>query len=628
MNRVYHRETLEAMEPKDGWSPAEQRLIAEAKTGVVSFAPTRPARDAATRDNTLRAGLIRHMVLGGCEGMPVPDKGVGVRGAVITGLLDLEGCDSPDDLYLDDCAFDTAPMLRDASLGAVWLPGFALPGLDAQGLHLKRDLHLTQGFAASGTVDLTGATVGGQISCERGQFDGGGGPALVMDAATVGADLFLRDGFTAKGLVSLARASVTGQVACVGGQFDGGGGPALNMNAATVGASLFLRDGFTAKGLVNLRGATVTGQVDCTKGRFDGGGRPALVMDAATVGGSLFLRDGFTAKGLVDLTRAEVSGNLRCHGGTFHGGIAAEGMQVGATFYAHDVTLEGRLDLTDASVGRLKDDAGSWSKATSLKLSGFRYQRLTTDMSLKTRFAWLDKSRRCQDGQISPDDTTPEPYCDPQPYTQLAQVLEAKGASGEAAQVREVRDGLLLADSRRRVFDPKFSHSRFDRWMARCRRPFDWLFGRVFGYGHRPGRALFWAAGIVLANALFYQAAYEAGQMAPVSPMVLTSGDWIAAVEAFDAAEAAAPGSGVKPLLVWQHSAVAQDYTTFSAGLYALDLFVPIVHLGQETDWAPSPARGLLGRIGHSTGWFVKIAGWVITAIAAAAVTGFVGRKD
>ena len=36
----------------------------------------------------------------------------------------------------------------------------------------------------------------------------------------------------------------------------------------------------------------------------------------------------------------------------------------------------------------------------------------------------------------------------------------------------------------------------------------------------------------------------------------------------------------------------------------------------------------LVGDVGHRLRWLVQMAGWVITAIGAAVVTGLIGRRD
>ena len=78
----------------------------------------------------------------------------------------------------------------------------------------------------------------------------------------------------------------------------------------------------------------------------------------------------------------------------------------------------------------------------------------------------------------------------------------------------------------------------------------------------------------------------------------------------------------------WVKTEPGRDYESFSAGLYALDLFIPLDALGQEKNWAPSASRGAWGEWGHRLRWLVQMAGWVITAMGAAVVTGLIGRRD
>ncbi|MEO1797612.1 MAG: hypothetical protein AAFR53_11435, partial [Pseudomonadota bacterium] len=151
----------------------------------------------------------------------------------------------------------------------------------------------------------------------------------------------------------------------------------------------------------------------------------------------------------------------------------------------------------------------------------------------------------------------------------------------------------------------------------------------VFGYGYKPIRALWTVAGIVALTALLYAQVYATGQMAPNSDVVLTSADWLAAMRVHEAA-------GLQPLHVWTGVAEGydpapsyEDYETFSAFLYAVDLFVPLDAIGQETAWAPSKERGIWGAVGYWARLPIQISGWVITAVGAAVLTGLVGRdKD
>lgn len=589
---------------------AETHLVKMCAVGEVTIFGGKPT--AGTEQNTIRATLIRHILLGGCDDVPVHAKGVQIQGAWITGVLDLEACDSPLDLYLAGCTICEQPVLRDARLGSVMLPGCKVPGLNAHRLQVVRAVLLNQGFKSKGTVDLSSARIGGTLACDGSTFDGAGGVALRCDAMTVGADVSLRDGFTATGQVNLMRAQITGQLDCTGGTFDGAGGVALNCDAMMVGADVFLRDGFAATGLVNLMGAQITG-------------------------------------------------NLQCSEATFKGVLDCEGMVVGGGMYWHDVTTPPlAIDLTDADVGALRDDDASWRECLPV-LNGFRYDRIISEVSVTERLAWLGRKYETPIKAAVQMDGAPLPWLskvgdqkfDPQPYSQLATVLRAQGNASGAARALVAREkrlgraGYLRAQA---ALGPEGVSAVWASLLAMIKRPFDGLFGLVFGYGHQPARALV-AVFLIWAGCFWlYGAAYDAGQMAPNSDVVLTSVEWqVAAVgytdenrpkapEGWDQAEWIVRSSHAcatvkqadceMPLILWQASNTATDYETFNRGLYALDLFVPLDALGQENAWAPSKDRGWLGWWAYYLRWAVQVSGWMITAVAAAALTGVIGRKQ
>ncbi|MBO9467863.1 hypothetical protein J7443_21715 [Tropicibacter sp. R15_0] len=633
--------TLDEIKGEEPWTTAEQRLIEWAHTGVVWFGDEMPK--TSTDENTIRAKLIRHVVLGGCAECRVSEKPVKVVGAWVSGQLDLEGCATRNDLGLYYCHLDQAPFLWDAHLGAVYLSGSHMPGLNAHRLRTDRDLHLRNGFRSMGPVDLASAAIGRQLDCSGGQFENSEGDALNADAITIGTDLHLRDGFSAKGRVNLRGASIGGQVDCGGGNFENAKGDALNGNAITIGGSLFLRNGFSAKGKVNLTRATINGQMSCKGGHFTNAKGDAFRADAITVGADLFLRDGFSAKGRVNLVRADIGGILQCQNGVFDGGFDGEAMRVKAGFFWFGVEkVSGTIDLTDAHVARLEDDLASWQMADKLILHGFRYDRTTGEMRLEDRLAWLagKVERKIPvhtdtiqiDGKDHPfrppylrQDYGPD--FDPQPYTQLARVLHEQGRRSDAAKLLEERDKRVQSASYRRVLAANdFSWRRsFEAGFAEFRRLIFYFFGKIFGYGHRPGKAVMYIAGILLLNTFLYHQAFHRGEMAPTSDVILASADW---TDLVIMSGGKLDEQATATLLAWKDGKTAQDYTTFNAPLYALDLFIPLDALGQEEAWAPSPTRGWWGWVGFATGWFTQMLGWIFTAVIAAALTGFVGRKD
>ncbi len=141
----------------------------------------------------------------------------------------------------------------------------------------------------------------------------------------------------------------------------------------------------------------------------------------------------------------------------------------------------------------------------------------------------------------------------------------------------------------------------------------------VAGYGYKPLRSLAWIAGLVTVMMIAAQLTWKAGDFAPNSAVVLTSQDW----------KAIADGPSENPAADWTDAlAPGKDYETFYAFAYALDVVVPVLDLGQTDAWAPSPARGEWGKWMFYLQKIFIVLGWVVTAIAAAAISGMIRRDD
>ena len=606
--------------------PAELRLIQACREGDDTIISSeRPEEGRA--DNTIRAGLIRALLLGTGDCTP-PARGLRIRGAWITGKLDLAGEALPVPLVLAHCSLEEDIVLRDCTLPALYLTGTHLPKMDAHRLQCNGPLHLRDGFQATGPVDLIGAKIDGQLSCNGGKFLAKG-MALKCDAVTAGADVFLSDGFEAQGEVNLVSAKIDGQLDCTGGKFLAER-MALNCNGISVGASVFLRKGFEAHGKVNLGRAKIDGQLDCTGGKFLADGI-ALNCDAITVGADVFLQGEFEARGWVDLKRAEITGNLQISDATLTKGLVAQGMRVRSVFVWKDIEGDGiGVDLIDAHVGTLYDGPGSWQSVKKLRLSSFRYDRIESDMDVQERLDWLAKH-----------DASVRPFT-PQPYVQLANVLRRQGFAGDAAQVlvrredkqrlQEYLDGQAAHKQSRDQLNGDLRPAAASLWadgkyvLNVLKFAVGYLFGLMFGYGHQASRVLFWIAVILGITICFAQQIHIHGQFAPTSSVVLTSQDWLNSFPT----EPLHPDSPLwrAQLDAWAQTTSGRDYTSFSAFLYALDLFIPLDALGQEKNWAPSAERGWWGEWGHRLRWLVQMAGWVITAIGAAVLTGLIGRRD
>ncbi|MEH6361039.1 MAG: hypothetical protein V7761_09940, partial [Amylibacter sp.] len=258
------------------------------------------------------------------------------------------------------------------------------------------------------------------------------------------------------------------------------------------------------------------------------------------------------------------------------------------------------MSLSDAHVGTLEDDMESWRDGAALILDGFTYDNLSGRISVADRLDWLARNSLfdvAQAVQVSGDfkQALGKDFA-PQPYTQLAGVLNKMGHSRGAGHILAKRDQLQKRSEWARARLPKSTPAWVD-WralVADLKRPFDGLFGLVFGYGHLPGRAVI-ATLLIIGFAIpFYGWVYSAGQMAPNSDVILTSVDWRAIADVPE---------NQNPAQIWSESLAGQDYETFSAIGYGIDLFIPLDALGQENAWAPSKDRGMLGKVGFYLRW-------------------------
>jgi hypothetical protein len=186
-----------------------------------------------------------------------------------------------------------------------------------------------------------------------------------------------------------------------------------------------LRQGFRAQAGVNLGGAQITGSLTCDGGHFENANGTALRGNAMTVGADVFLRDGFQATGNLNLRRARITGNLQIIKAEINGLVDLQSGRVDEGFFwkniSGDVTT---LDLTDTSVGVLRDDLESWDAVKRSRLKGFRYDGIDSDIRVRYRIEHLAPTK----DQVA--------TFDPQPHTQLAKTLSTHGQPVGAARVR------------------------------------------------------------------------------------------------------------------------------------------------------------------------------------------------
>ena len=189
-------------------SEAEARLIEEMGSGraVTLGDGELPPADAGP-DRTVRAELIRYLLLGGCEelrstGARLHEKGIKIVGARISSVLDMQSCVIPFDIALLKCRFDEVPVfisarLQNLAMNSSILPGFVADWSDYRGAVTMDSIQVT------GEVRLVGATIGGKLDFDGAQISNPGKNALLVNRAIGNGAFFLRRGAHIEGLFNM-----------------------------------------------------------------------------------------------------------------------------------------------------------------------------------------------------------------------------------------------------------------------------------------------------------------------------------------------------------------------------------------------------------------------------------------
>ncbi|MFT4961968.1 MAG: hypothetical protein ACI92Z_003063 [Paracoccaceae bacterium] len=199
---------FEALTGDDALTEAETALIAACRAGELCVLGDgkRPETDSA--DRRIRATLLRLLIVGGSDSCDLADRGVNLWGGWIDGELNLDFATGRGFTILVHCHFTHQPQMNATKLGSLNLSGSKLPGLFAQGIKVAEDVFLHADFHATGTVDLSGADIGGQLDCTKGRFDGNGEMALNGQKAKVAGGFFWQNVTIDNGTVDLNGAHV------------------------------------------------------------------------------------------------------------------------------------------------------------------------------------------------------------------------------------------------------------------------------------------------------------------------------------------------------------------------------------------------------------------------------------
>ncbi len=625
---------------------------------------------------------LRGSVVAAQTGPALRAEGAHVRGTLMLGRCRMDGETRLADALIDGHLWCRDAYLRGRADTALYANGLRVGG----NVLLDTGAEIGRGFKAEGAVLLVGAEIAGDLKCGGGSFVNRGALALgavgIHVAGSLTAGRWAHAGretrstnrMAVEGEVNLLAARIDGNLSLTGGRFKNPGANAIFAPGIKVGTTVSMRE-FYAEGTVSFAGAEVGRNFECRFGRFSNPGKPALVAAGMVVSGDARLDEGFLAEGTVvlegarvggdldfsnatfrrpapkekagsapavRLNGARIGGDLNFTGGRFSGqgatGLEAQNVDVMDRLFWRQMQLESPadafIDLRRARVGTLVDaNDGSWPLDARLSLAGLVYREIDGPTEARMRLGWIERQWRVPAGargtgvagrgsvgrQPNPAGVPAAIEFSAQPYGQLARVLRESGHERDAQAVQVARARALR---------------RYGKigWLAYCK---NLLLDLTIGYGYHPFKAFYWSLLFVLVGWAVFAMAAQAGLMQRTNRL-----------------QGQLP-SGAAELTLDREEA-------FSPLVYSLDTFLPLVGLSQREYWRPQAGRrggcGLVpGRFlvgwpvvrctpalagGGATGWFTLsgwavrayrwmqiLAGWLLTALFLAGVSGVVRRE-
>lgn len=256
-------------------------------------------------ERTVRAEVLRALLLGACPAEEGRVAGLKIKGARIVGSLDLRYAVVDHAIRLRDCWFERKPLMYGAQLKALVLGYSTLPGLTAATVRVDVVLRLSccritgpvrlQGAKLS-ALFLQGAVIGPTAGEEADE------PPLQLNHVEVGTDIIAND-LTVHGQLRLNGATVGGQVSMDRARLLAPGGIALHAETLTVGTDLRAQR-MEAHGMVNLTGSRIPGQLNFAYAVFVNPDGVALRASSCAIG-EMWLRNCPPVQGMVNLRRSQ-----------------------------------------------------------------------------------------------------------------------------------------------------------------------------------------------------------------------------------------------------------------------------------------------------------------------------------
>jgi hypothetical protein len=316
---------------------------------------------------TIRAEVITALLLGACAAEPGLRPGVRLRGARITGRLDLMGATLSCPLVCEYCHFDGEPRFVESSAKTVRIVASRLPGFNGTRMRLDGILNFSSSVVDS-AIRLDQAKVTGQVCLREVTADAGTGEvAVAANGLAIDGDADCV-GLTARGTVGLEGAQVGGTIDLTSARITGSRERAVRLSDAVIGGRL-LCDGMSAEGEFRLHNTQVGATIGLSGAKLSAPSGAALNAGGLTVQGGVFCLDGFTAEGEVRLIGARLGANLALAGAVLSnpgkvalnldratiGDCDATGITCSGQVSCIGTRIASRLNLTDARLDSTGD---------------------------------------------------------------------------------------------------------------------------------------------------------------------------------------------------------------------------------------------------------------------------------
>lgn len=397
-----------------------------------------------------------------------------LSGSKVTGALNMREIEIDHDLVMSGNAefavvtLSSARVARQIDLNTATVAG----SLDMNGIEVGKDLFMDEGARFS-DVDLSGAHIKEQLGISGSTVTND----LNLNAIRV-EHLFMNGG-SDFGKIDLKGSHIEGQLNMAGSKVRG----KLAMNHVQVGDDLLMNKGAFSE--VDLVGTHISGQFDLRNSevadRFNG-----YRLDVTD---TIFLGIGSSFAGPVDLIFLHVGKNIELAGGNFLNDVDLTGAQIegelrlgSSQHQSPHWATDHMLILRDATANAIQDLSDAWP--IWLDLDGFTYKSLG-GLHAMEKDPMSERSANWFEGWLKR-----QKHYTPQPYEQLALVLQSQGEPERAKDIRydswanDDRPGLV-----RKI-------AMFLSWA-------------VIGYGYQPWRVLYWVLGLTILGAVILQVSKE-----------------------------------------------------------------------------------------------------------------------